>query len=129
MSVIWAATSLDSGRFVPTEVRSDEGDLAQRFDHLRSKGRGYLEIRRDAEFPLMTIGFRGEVAVVHLMESGESTSLLVGDGSLPDAEVPVMDELVEFASDFVVRVDRAWDTVQEFLRSGDPSDIGEWFEL
>ena len=56
----------------------------------------------------------------------------MGDGTEVDSaavEVPVMDELVVFSGAFVQHVDRAWVLVQEFVRSGDASRLGEWYEL
>lgn len=132
MSVMWAATSSESGRFSPGERRSDVKDLSNRFNDLRSRGQGYLEVRLpDNEFPQLTLGFRDDQAVIHLINA-EGMSLLVGDGTVPSGavvKVPIMDDLTEFTGDFVLRVDRAWDLVRDFVQTGAASDLGEWCEL
>ncbi|HEX8632369.1 MAG TPA: hypothetical protein VF755_29780 [Catenuloplanes sp.] len=133
MSVVWAATSLESGRFSPSERRSEEGELSDRFKELRSHGQGYLEVRLpDNEFPQLSLGFRDDHAVVHLINNAEGMSLLVGDGTVPSGavvEVPIMDDLTEFTGDFALSVDRAWDLVCNFIRTGRAGDLGDWCEL
>ncbi|MFJ7945219.1 hypothetical protein ACIQ6K_16450 [Streptomyces sp. NPDC096354] len=133
MSVVWAATSPDSGRFSPVEKRSEVTDLSDRFNDLRSRGQGYIEVRSpNREFPVLMLAFRDDHAVVHLMSDAERMSLLAGDGTLPsDAEVavPIMDELVAFKGDFVLVLDRAWDLVHNFTWTGAASALGEWCEL
>ncbi len=71
-----------------------------------------------------------DVAVIHLMASVESISLLVADEpAVADVEVPVMDELVEFSAVYAVDLDRAWRVVEEFARNGDISELGQWSDL
>ena len=58
--------------------------------------------------------------------------LLAGDDSVPSeayVEAPIMDELARFTGDVVLRVDRAWDLMQAFLRTGRADDLGEWRAL
>ncbi|MFF3791700.1 hypothetical protein ACFYXW_16820 [Streptomyces sp. NPDC001981] len=133
MSVVWATTSPESGRFSPGERRSDVMGLSDRFSKLRSRGQGYLEVRLpDGEFPQLTLGFRGDQAVIHLINDAAGMSLLVGDGTVPSGavvDVPIMDELTEFTGDFVLSVDRAWALVRNFIRMEAPSGLGEWCEL
>lgn len=132
MSVTWAATALESGRYSAVENCSDVRELADHFKELRSRGQGYLEVRLpDSEFPLLTLGFRGEQAVLHLFDDAERSSLLVGDGTTAaDAvvDVPVMDDLVAFSGDFVLNVDRAWALVHNFIQMEAPGELGEWCE-
>jgi hydrogenase maturation factor len=109
---------------------SDVGGLVTRFEELRVQGQGYIEIRAEAEFPVVTLGFKDSVAVVQLMGADDGMSLLVADPlGNGDAEVLVMDELVEFTADFVLDVDRAWQAVEEIVHTGDPARAGEWYEL
>ncbi|MET8517720.1 hypothetical protein ACWD7C_41580 [Streptomyces sp. NPDC005134] len=133
MSVVWAATSPESGRFAPGEIRSDVRGLSDRFNKLRSRGQGYLEVRMsDCEFPQLTLGFRGDHAVIHLINDAAGMSLLVGDGTVLSGavvDVAIMDDLTEFTGDFVLRVERAWALVRNFIRTEAPSDLGEWCEL
>ncbi|BCJ75951.1 hypothetical protein CS0771_54950 [Catellatospora sp. IY07-71] len=133
MSVLWAATSLESGRFYPGENRSDVSELSERFNELRCRGQGYLEARlADNAFPLLTLGFRDEHAVIHLFNSAEEVALLAGDGTVPpDAvvDVPILDDLAQFTRAFILSIDPAWDSVQPFTRTGSPSELGEWHEL
>jgi hypothetical protein len=104
--------------------------LGERFDELRAQGQGYLEVRADAKFPVLTLGFKGSAAVIHLMSDEAITSLLVANEPAgADAEVLVMDDQVEFTADFVLNLDRAWQVVEEFIRTGDPARAGEWYEL
>ncbi|MEV6989122.1 hypothetical protein AB0N87_07745 [Streptomyces sp. NPDC093228] len=133
MSVMWAATALESGQFSAFERRSDAGDLADHFNELRTRGQGYLEVRLSgSEFPLLTLGFQGDQAVIHLFDDAERSSLLIGDGTASaDAivEVPVMDDVAAFSGDFVLAVDRAWGLVCTFLQAVAPGELGEWCEL
>jgi len=66
--------------------------------------------RRTRSFPVLSLAFRDDHAVVHLMSSTEGISLLVGDGTVPsgaEVEVPTMDDLAAFTGDFVLDIDRA----------------------
>jgi hypothetical protein len=133
MSVTWAATAPESGRFSAVERRSDVRNLADHFNELRSRGQGYLEVRQpDSEYPLLTLGFRGDHAIIHRFDDPETSSLLVGDGTAAAdvlVDVPVMDDLAAFSGAFVLAVDRAWVLVRDFIQSGTPHDLGEWCEL
>lgn len=130
MDVWWAATSTTSGRFVPGDTASSLASLRERFVELRLDGRGYIEVRAEAQFPVLTLGLMDDVAVIHLMASVESISLLVADEpAVADVEVPVMDELVEFSAVYAVELDRAWRVVEEFAHNGDISELGQWREL
>ncbi|MEU7676228.1 hypothetical protein AB0C42_15615 [Micromonospora taraxaci] len=129
MDISWSASSPASGTFDSAE-RSGVTDLVERFSQLRAQGQGYLEVRGGAELPVCALGFKGSAAVVHLMSGGGAVSLLVsnepGDAS---AEVLVMDDLVGFTADFVLDLDRAWQVIEKFVRTGDPARAGDWFEL
>jgi hypothetical protein len=133
MSVTWAATALESGRYSAVERESDAGELADHFNELRSRGQGYLEVRLPvSEFPRLALGFQGDQAVIHRFDDIERSSLLVGDGTaVADAvvDVPVMDDLAAFSGDFVLTVDRAWAITRNFIQTGVPGALGEWCEL
>jgi len=133
MSVVWAATSPESGRFHPVERGSEVQDLADRFNDLRSRGQGYAEVRsRNSDFPVLTLAFRGDHAVVHLMSDTGRMSLLAGDGTVPsgvEVEVPVMDDLAAFTGDLVLDVDRAWNLVHDFMQTWEADPLGEWREV
>jgi hypothetical protein len=133
MSVVWAATSPESGLFHPVERRSELKDLSDRFNDLRSLGQGYVEVRSpDREFPRLILAFRDHHAVVHLMSDIERMSLLAGDGTVlsgVEVEVPIMDDLAVFTGDFVLDVDRAWDLARDFTQTWAAGPLGEWCEL
>ncbi|MET8860751.1 hypothetical protein [Streptomyces sp. NPDC004579] len=133
MSVVWAATSPESGLFHPVERRSVVEDLSDRFNDLRSRGQGYVEVRSsNKEFPVLTLAFRDDHAVVHLMSDTERISLLVGDGTVPsgdEVEVPIMDDLAVFTGDFVLDIDRAWDLVHDFTQTRAIGPLGQWRKL
>ncbi len=133
MLVSWTATDPESREFSPTERSSDIADLTAHFTALRSHGQGYLEVRLPGrEFPLLTLGFQDDQAVIHLFDAAEKSSLLVGDGTAAaDAvvEVPIMDDLAVFRGDCVVAVDRAWAFVRDFIQTRAPGELGEWREL
>ncbi|MCI3241521.1 MULTISPECIES: hypothetical protein [Streptomyces] len=133
MSVVWAATSPESGLFHPVERCSTVEGLSDRFNDLRSLGQGYVEVRSPTgEFPVLSLGFRGDHAVVHLMSDSERMSLHRGDGTVSssvDVEVPIMDELAAFTGDFVLDVDRAWELLHDFTRTWAVGPLGEWCEL
>ncbi|MEU6950677.1 hypothetical protein ABZ957_36630 [Streptomyces sp. NPDC046316] len=133
MSVVWAATSPESGLFCPVERCSEVQDLSDRFNELRSRGQGYIEVRSpNAEFPVLMLAFRDAQAVVHLMSGTQRMSLLVGDATVPSGaqvEVPIMDDLAAFTGDFVMDIDRAWGLVPRFAQTRAASPLGEWCEL
>ncbi|MDH6221672.1 hypothetical protein [Streptomyces pseudovenezuelae] len=126
-------TSVQSALFDSTERRSELSDLVDAFRELRGSGRGHLEVNLpDSLYPYLTLSFLDDHAVVHLFTSEDSVSLLVGDGSVSpegQVDVPVMDDLGTFTGDFVMRVDRAWDVIENFVRAGTVEGLGEWYEL
>ncbi|MEW2468984.1 hypothetical protein AB0919_28830 [Streptomyces sp. NPDC046994] len=95
-SVEWAATSPRSAGFSAVGRCSDVQGLSNLHKELRTRGQGYIEVRPPTgEFPLLTMGFRGDHAVIHLFQDTETVSLLVGDGSVAAnavIDVPTMDE-------------------------------------
>jgi hypothetical protein len=121
MTVMWAATSPESGRFSPVEKRSNIRDLSARLHELLARGQGYVEVRSpNREFPVLTLAFRDDHAVIHLTSDAELMSLLAGDGTLPsdaEVEVPIMDGLATFTGDFVMGIGSAWDVVHDFIRA------------
>ncbi|MEV8597588.1 hypothetical protein [Streptomyces sp. NPDC052012] len=133
MLVSWTATDPESRQFSATERSSDITDLTDHFTTLRSRGQGYLEVRLPGgEFPLLTLGFLDDQAVIHLFDAAEKASLLAGDGTAPaDAvvQVPIMDDLAVFSGDCVVAVDLAWALVRNFLQTRASGELGEWREL
>ncbi|MER5942482.1 hypothetical protein ABT121_34880 [Streptomyces sp. NPDC001928] len=133
MSVTWAATALESGRYSAVESESDTEELTDHFNELRSRGQGYIEVRLPvSDFPRLALGFQGDQAVIHRFDDAEKSSLLVGDGSAAaDAvvDVAVMDDLAAFSGDFVLTVDRAWALVRNFIQTGVPGELGEWRKL
>ncbi|MGW1963758.1 hypothetical protein ACWCPD_26435 [Streptomyces sp. NPDC001935] len=133
MDVSWTATDLESRRLSVNEQSSDLAGLTDHFTALRSRGRGYLEVGlTGSEFPLLTLGFQDDQAVIHLFGDAETSSLLVGDGSSAAdvvVHVPIMDDLAVFSGDCVLSVDRAWAVVRNFIRTGRPYELGEWRDL
>lgn len=133
MLVWWAATDRESRRFSAIERSSDVADLTDHFTALRSHGQGYLEVRLPGdEFPLLTLGFQDDHAVIHQFSNAEKSFLLVGDGTATAdsfVHVPIMDDLAVFSGDCVLAVDRAWTLVRKFIQTGAPGELGEWREL
>ncbi|MFC9755130.1 hypothetical protein [Streptomyces sp. NPDC056921] len=133
MNVQWTATALESGRFSTIERCTGLAALSAHFNALRSGGRGYLEVRLPgSEFPLLTLGFQDDQAVIHLFDHAGRSSLLVGDGTASAdsvVQVPIMDDLAVFSCDFVLAVDRAWALLRNFIQAGSPGELGEWCEL
>ncbi|MEV8090699.1 hypothetical protein [Streptomyces nigra] len=81
---------------------------------------------------MLSLAFRGDQAVVHLMNSPEQMFLLAGDGTVPssaEVEVPIMDDLAVFTGGFVLDTDRAWKQVHTFIRTRDAGPPGAWHEL
>ncbi|MBO3743896.1 hypothetical protein [Actinoplanes flavus] len=115
------------------EKRSGLAALSHRLAELRRHGQGHLEVGLpDREYPLLTVGFRGNHAVIHLFRNADQVFLLGGDGtvdSIAEVEVPVIDDAAVFTGDFVLDVDQAWDRVRSFVRTGSPRRLGQWWEL
>jgi hypothetical protein len=135
MNVIWSATSSETRR-VGAVMRTEFQELESRFIELRSIGEGYLEVELPTEgSPQVSLGFRGDHAVVDQLadlDEDPKSFLLVGDGSVPPdgtVDVPGMDADSVFSGDFVMSVDRAWDAVRDFVRTGSTTGLGEWYEL
>ena len=136
MDVVWSATEVRSRRFRPTPVRSDQAELDDHFRWLRRRRiRGYFEVEiPDVESPQLTIGFRGEYAVVHMLAVAPvaQSFVLAGDGSVPNGayvDLPVRDELARFTGEVVLGVYRAWDLVRAFLQTGRTAELGDWHAL
>ncbi|MGW5134183.1 hypothetical protein [Streptomyces sp. NPDC004135] len=133
MSVAWSITSSESGRFNPIEQYSEVDAFGQKFEELRSRGRGYFEVRQsNAEYPRLGVGFQGDQAVVHLFLDEESVSLLEGDGTFPEeatVELPIVDESATFTGGFVLGIDHAWSKVLSFAQTGTFESMGNWCEL
>ncbi|BCY10080.1 hypothetical protein L3i22_051680 [Actinoplanes sp. L3-i22] len=94
MDVLWSATEPGSRRFRALPVRSDPAGVDEHFRGLRRlRIDGYIEAEiADIASPQLSIGFRGDYAVIHLIvDTPEPQSfLLAGDGSVPDeADVQV----------------------------------------
>jgi hypothetical protein len=135
MNVIWSATSPETRR-VGAVMRTEFKELEARFIELRSIGEGYLEVELPTEnSPQVSLGFRGDHAVVDQLadlDEDPKSFLLVGDGSVPPdgtVDVPGTDTDTGFTGHFVMNVDRAWDAVRDFVRTGSPADLGEWYAL
>lgn len=131
MDVSWSATLPESGRFHGVEAHSDIEVLNDRFAALRARGEGYLEVRRAADYPVLTLGFRGSVAVIAAFVSEETMAILIGDVSNQSdlVEVPIMGEDHVFSGPAAIETERAWHLVQDFLNGRDLSELGEWFSL
>lgn len=131
MEVVWAATSVKTGR-LSAEVKSTFDELLARFRELRARGEGYLEVRTpDRDFPAITMGFRDGRAVIHLAHSPESMALLRGDDSVPpdeEVEVPIIDEPSVFTGEVAMTLDNAWQLVQDFARTGSLDEYEDWFQ-
>ncbi|MEU5182070.1 hypothetical protein AB0G49_18620 [Streptomyces longwoodensis] len=108
-------------------------DLTDHFTALRSHGQGYLEVRPHGhEFPLLTLGFLNDHAVIHLIDTTEKQSLLLGDGTTPAdtaVHLPIMDDLAVFSDANIITVDRAWTLIRHFTQTGTPRELGEWHEI
>jgi hypothetical protein len=136
MQVEWSATSADTGRVSSAVMRSGLEELETHFFALRCLGEGFLEVALTAEdSPQVALSFRGDHAVVEQLcgfDEDPKAFLLVGDGSVPwdgTVEVPHLEGDAVFTGHFVMGVDRAWAAVRDFVRTGSPTGLGEWFEL
>ncbi|MEQ8145178.1 hypothetical protein [Streptomyces sp. OP7] len=130
MSVVWSATSLESGYFDGLGRHTAVEQLTSHLEQLRTCGRGHIEVQvPGSDFPSLTLSFQGDHAVVHLFADSDVVHLHTGDGTVaPDSEVevPVMDELAYFTGAYVLGTDRAWGVVRDFARTGSLGPQGEW---
>lgn len=86
--VVVAATRVESGRFDAVERPIGEDELLRLFDQFLGIGQGYLEVRSAAkDFPVLTVGVRGGVAVIHCVTGPDQMALLCGDGLVASQEV------------------------------------------
>jgi hypothetical protein len=114
------------------EQAMSEVALEALMTELRAQGAGYVEVARGGAYPAITIGFRGDQAVVSSFASVEAVALLRGDGSLPsdtEVEVPAYAEDAVYTGGFVSTVDVAWAAVRRFVGTGDLAAAGEWVAL
>ncbi|WP_041841078.1 hypothetical protein [Actinoplanes friuliensis] len=135
-AVEWSATDTETGRFSPTVMRSDLDEVENHFISMRARGEGFLEVSLPtADSPQVALSFRGPHAVVEQLRAVDEdpkSFLLVGDGSVPwdgKVEVPGTEGDSVFTGHFVMSVDHAWDAVRQFVRTGSPAGLGEWYEL
>jgi hypothetical protein len=136
MTVDWSATSPEKGRVSSAVMRSDLMELESHFIALCALGEGFVEVSLSAEdSPQIALSFRGVHAVVEqlrALDEDPKSFLLVGDGSVPwdgTVKVPHLEGDAVFTGHFVTSVDRAWDAIREFVRTGSPAGSGEWYEL
>ncbi|MFJ9100707.1 hypothetical protein ACIRJM_19815 [Streptomyces sp. NPDC102405] len=134
MNVVWAATALETGWFSGLERHSNVQELEAHIKALGTGlGQGYLEIQRpDGDLPSLALGFKGDLAVLHLFDTSGRVSLRVGDDSAaPSAEVEVviMDELHAFTGDVALSMDHALDIVHDFIQTATPGELSDWYEL
>ena len=69
--------------------------------------------------------------MVEVAQSQESMALLIGDGSVsPDelVEVPIINEPALFSGEVVMTLDRAWQLVPDFARTGSVGEYEDWFQ-
>lgn len=130
MEVVWAATSPNDGRFSPHELVSTLEQIERRFVELRARGQGLPGGSASGQgLPLLTLGFRGEHAVVHAAHSPEAITLHRGNGAVPlddVVEVLILNELARFSGDFVLTLQRAWRVLNAFIHSGSWGDPRDW---
>ncbi|MCO4696556.1 hypothetical protein LRR80_02615 [Streptomyces sp. RO-S4] len=130
MSVVWSATSLESGYFDGLGRHTSVEQLTSHLAKLRTLGRGHVEVLLPgSDFPALTLSFQGDHAVVHLFADSDVVHLHTGDGTVaPDSEVevPVMDELACFTGAYVLGTDHACGVVCEFVRAGRLGSPGDW---
>ena len=134
MELEWTATDPETLGLSYVEQRSGVDEYVARIEALRSyPGEGYSEVHwADRDYPLVTLQFRHPYGVVHYMSENGAIHLLVGDGVVDDEEgvlVPGLEDQSEYSGTFVMSSDRAWEVVQEFLRTGTVEQLGKWFEL
>lgn len=131
--VFVASTSIETGRFAPTERAVERDALVLLLDQLSTLDQGYVEVRlMEADFPALLVGFRRGFAVVHGMLDPESIVLLAGDGSVPGSdlvEVLIMDDLGSFTGEYVMGAGRARDVLLKFVEGADVGSLGDWHEL
>ena len=132
--MVWAATALETGWFSGLERHSTVQELEAHIKALSTGlGQGYLEIRRpDGELPYLALGFTADHAVLHLFDNSGGVSLHVGDDSAAsgaEVEVVIMDELHAFTADVALTTDHAWDIVLDFIQTGEPGELSNWYEL
>lgn len=127
----WAATDPESGRFEITPRRSGLELLAARFETLTTRGQGYVHVSGADDYPVVALGFRGDVAVIQAFTSGESVSVLNGDGPVASGtvEVLVMDDLCVFSAHNACTLQRGWSVIELFWSGVAIADLGEWTEL
>lgn len=128
-----AATSVETGRFAPTEQSVDRDDLIRLVDQMSAIDQGYVEVRLlDDHFPALLVGFRKGLAVVQCMSDPESMALLTGDGSVGGSElvdVLIMDDLATFTGEYVLESARARDVLLKFVDGADLRSLGDWHDL
>jgi hypothetical protein len=99
----------------------------------RASGRGTWKCDRlNLSFPVVSVGFRGGFAVIHCASAPDEMALLYGDGSVAPEEaieLPIMDELATFTGEFVLNAAGARKALRDFVVSGTPASLGEWYEL
>lgn len=130
-TIQWSATDPSSGFFDPTDVNRTSAGLVERFTALLERGEGYFEISGDDVYPLLTLGFRGEIAVIQRFTSAENVEILLGDGTVSagTVEVLVMNEVCEFDAGLASSFRRGQEVLNRFLSGAKTTDVETWIDL
>ncbi len=131
--VMLARTSGEPIRFHGLEQELAGDALEMALVEFLALDRGYLELRLSGQdYPVLTMGFDSQLAVIDCFRSQDQMALLHGDGSKEAYEVvhvPVYDEFASFTGAFAMTLGRARETLLRFARGTPITALGQWFEL
>jgi hypothetical protein len=128
VTVRWAARNPETQRFSGVWIHGDAQSLSDELAALAQHGAGYIEVALQADYPTLTLGFRGDAAVLHLFTSTEDVSLRRTLSQVSGrAEVPIMDTEVTFDQEFVLTLAEARKLLDRFI-AGQPTGDG-WIPL
>jgi len=130
MELLWTATAPG---VLGVERRTSKESYVRVLMELMDEGEGYTEAHfADADYPTLTMGFRGGHAVVHQFADEGTVLLLHAENRSYDAvlvSMPSIEEDVDFESGFVFPLDEAWNIFKRFLDYGSAKELGAWILL
>ena len=133
MDLVWMLDAPELPGMSPVEQRTGVDEFTTFMEAFLADNEGYTEVRpAGSDYPVLTMGFRQGLAVVHRFTDEQSVALLRNRNATRGAAlfaIPVFHLDHEFTADFVLPLGEAWAVVKAYVETGTLPDPGSWTEL
>jgi hypothetical protein len=133
MDLSWLVDAPELPEMSQVEQRTSVKEFTTFMEAFMTDNEGYLEVRpAGSEYPLVTLGFRHGLAVVHRFTDEQSVGLLRHEHATRGADlfaIPVHHLDSEFTADFVLPLREAWAVVKAYAETGALPGSGSWTQL